>query len=88
MTPQREFPDWIKGILTLKSQWTDAEFEASWLLGARQQLETGTTTVANIETRAHQLASLRAATPLRIFSFLEMTGIRSGREPERILARL
>ena len=86
LTPQREFPDWIKGILTLKSQWTDAEFEASWLLGARQQLETGTTTVANIETRAHQLASLRAATPLRIFSFLEMTGIRSGREPERILA--
>jgi cytosine/adenosine deaminase-related metal-dependent hydrolase len=49
-------------------------------------LETGTTTVANIETRAHQLAGLRAATPLRIFSFLEMTGIRSGREPERILA--
>jgi len=86
LTPQREFPDWIKGILTLKSQWTDAEFEASWLLGARQQLETGTTTVANIETRAHQLPGLRAATPLRIFSFLEMTGIRSGREPERILA--
>jgi cytosine/adenosine deaminase-related metal-dependent hydrolase len=86
LMPPREFPDWIKGILTLKSQWTDSEFADSWLLGARQQLETGTTTVANIETRAHQLAGLRAATPLRIFSFLEMTGIRSGREPERILA--
>jgi len=86
LTPPREFPDWIKDILTLKSQWTDSEFADSWLLGARQQLETGTTTVANIETRAHQLAVLRAATPLRIFSFLEMTGIRSGREPERILA--
>lgn len=85
LMPPREFPDWIKGILSLKSQWSDAEFEASWLLGARQQLESGTTTVANIETRAHQLAGLRAATPLRIFSFLEMTGIRSGREPERIL---
>ena len=85
LMPPREFPDWIKGILTLKSQWTDSEFADSWLLGARQQLETGTTTVANIETRAHQLAGLRAATPLRIFSFLEMTGIRSGREPERIL---
>ncbi|MFM7555413.1 MAG: amidohydrolase family protein [Verrucomicrobiota bacterium] len=85
LLPPREFPDWIKGILTLKSQWTDAEFEASWRLGARQQLESGTTTVANIETRAHQLAGLRAGTPLRIFSFLEMTGIRSGREPERIL---
>lgn len=86
LTPPREFPDWIKGILTLKSQWTDSEFEASWLLGARQQLQTGTTTVANIETRAHQLAGLRASTPLRVFSFLEMTGIRSGHEPERILA--
>lgn len=86
LMPPREFPDWIKGILNLKSQWTDSEFADSWLLGARQQLETGTTTVANIETRAHQLAGLRAATPLRIFSFLEMTGIRSGREPERILA--
>jgi cytosine/adenosine deaminase-related metal-dependent hydrolase len=86
LVPPRDFPDWIKGILTLKSQWTDAEFEASWRLGARQQLESGTTTVANIETRAHQLAGLRASTPLRIFSFLEMTGIRSGREPERILA--
>lgn len=86
LVPPRDFPDWIKGILTLKSQWTDPEFEASWLLGARQQLETGTTTIANIETRAHQLAGLRAATPLRIFSFLEMTGIRSGREPGRILA--
>lgn len=85
LVPPREFPDWIKGILTLKSQWTDAEFEASWRLGARQQLESGTTTVANIETRAHQLAGLRASTPLRVFSFLEMTGIRSGREPERIL---
>lgn len=85
LVPPREFPDWIKGILTLKSQWTDADFEASWRLGARQQLQSGVTTVANIETRAHQLASLRAATPLRIFSFLEMTGIRSGRDPERIL---
>jgi len=86
LVPPREFPDWIKGILTLKSQWTDAEFDASWRLGARQQLESGTTTVANIETRAHQLAGLRAATPLRIFSFLEMTGIRSGVDPERLLA--
>ncbi|MFM8878780.1 MAG: amidohydrolase family protein [Verrucomicrobiota bacterium] len=86
LVPPREFPDWIKGILTLKSQWTDAEFEASWLRGAREQLESGTTTVANIETRAHQLAGLRARTPLRVFSFLEMTGIRSGRDPGQIVA--
>ncbi len=86
LVPPREFPDWIKGILTLKSQWTDAEFEESWLRGAREQLESGTTTVANIETRAHQLAGLRARTPLRVFSFLEMTGIRSGRDPGQIVA--
>lgn len=85
LAPPRTFPDWIKGILTLKSQWDDAEFAASWTEGARQLLETGCTTVVNIETRGHQLAALRASTPLRIFSFLEVTGVRSARDPVRLL---
>lgn len=85
LQPTRQFPDWIKGILTLKSQWTDADFAASWRDGARQLLETGVTTVVNIETRAHQLAELRASTPLRVFSFLEITGVRSARDPDRLM---
>ena len=85
LAPTRSFPDWIKGILTLKSQWDDVEFAASWAAGARQLLESGCTTVVNIETRGHQLAALRASTPLRIFSFLELTGVRSARDPRRLL---
>ncbi len=85
LQPPRAFPDWIKGILTLKSQWNDAEFAESWLAGARQLLQGGVTTAVNIESRGHQLAALRAATPLRIFSCLEVTGVRSAREPERLL---
>jgi cytosine/adenosine deaminase-related metal-dependent hydrolase len=86
LPPPRDFPDWIKGILSLKAQWTDGEFEQSWRTGARQLLEGGVTTVANIESRPHQLAALRASTPLRVFSFLEITGVRSAREPDRLLA--
>jgi cytosine/adenosine deaminase-related metal-dependent hydrolase len=85
LQPTRQFPDWIKGILTLKSQWTDDDFAASWREGARQLLETGTTAVVNIETRAHQLAGLRASTPLRVFSYLEITGVRSARDPDRLM---
>jgi len=85
LAPPRAFPDWIKGILSLKSQWTDEDFADSWRAGARQLLEGGVTTVVNIESRPHQLAVLRASTPLRVFSFLELTGVRSAREPDRIL---
>ncbi len=82
----RTFPDWIKSILTLKSGWSDADFEASWHAGARQLLETGTTTVANIEAFPKGLPERRAATPLRVHSFIELTGVRSQREPESLVA--
>ncbi|MSU32081.1 MAG: hypothetical protein EXS25_05365 [Pedosphaera sp.] len=85
LTPPRHFPDWIKGILTLKSQWKDSDFSSSWGQGARQLLQGGVTSVVNIESRPHQLAALRASTPLRVFSFLELTGVRSAQEPNRLL---
>ncbi len=85
LTPPRHFPDWIKGILTLKSQWKDSDFSSSWNQGARQLLQGGVTSVVNIESRPHQLAALRASTPLRVFSFLELTGVRSAQEPNRLL---
>ena len=44
-------------------------------------LQTGTTTVADIEAVPDLLPEVWEATPLRIFSFLEMTGIRARREP-------
>ena len=49
LAPPRAFPDWIKSILAAKSSWSEADFVRSWLHGARQLLNHGTTTVANIE---------------------------------------
>ena len=44
------------------------------------------TTVADIEAMPDLLPEVWLATPLRVFSFCEMTGILSRREPRKILA--
>jgi len=85
LRPPRTFPDWIKSILAAKGEWTFSDFAASWLAGASQLVEGGTTTVANIESVPELLADCRSATPLRVHSFLEMTGVRSGRSPAGLL---
>lgn len=85
LAPPRAFPDWIKGILAAKGDWGFADFAASWMKGARQLLETGTTSVANIETIPEMLAEVRHSTPLRVFSYLEMTGVRSRLPGQKIL---
>lgn len=81
IAPTRSFPDWIKSILAAKSAWSDADFAESWRAGARQMLATGTTAVANIESMPGLVSGLRAATPLRVHSFVEITGVRSRRDP-------
>jgi cytosine/adenosine deaminase-related metal-dependent hydrolase len=48
-------------------------------------LQTGTTTVADIEAVPDLLPEVWGATPLRVISFLEMTGIRARREPRAVL---
>ncbi len=83
--PLRSFTDWIKSITTLKAEWGYTEFAASWLTGARMLLRTGTTTVGDIEAVPELLPEVWSATPLRLRSFLEMTGVRSRREPRLIL---
>lgn len=85
LRPPRTFPDWIKSILAAKGEWTFSDFANSWLAGATQLLTGGVTTVANIESVPELLADCRSATPLRVHSFLEMTGVRSGRNPASIL---
>ena len=84
--PPRSFCDWIKTITTEKAHWSYSDYAESWLNGARMLLRTGTTTVGDIETAPQLLPEVWSATPLRVFSFLEMTGIRSRRDPEQILA--
>jgi len=79
------FPDWIKSILALKAHWSYTEFAASWLKGAKQLLDSGCTTVFDIEAVPELLPEAWDSTPLRVISFIEMTGVRSGHQPEQIL---
>src|SRR6185295_5920828 len=88
LTPQRSFTAWIKLITTEKSGLSYTDFAAAWIDGARQLLETGTTTVADIEAVPELLPEVWSASPLRVFSFLEMTGVKSRRDPAAILAEV
>ncbi len=83
--PRKSFCDWIKLITTEKASWSFSDFAKSWLDGAGMLLRSGTTTVGDIEAVPELLPEVWNATPLRVISFLEMTGVRSRREPELIL---
>jgi len=83
--PPKKFTDWIKLITTEKAHWTFSDFAASWVEGAKMLVRTGTTTVADIEAVPELLPDVWETTPLRVFSQLEMTGVRSRRKPELIL---
>ena len=85
LPPPKTFTDWIPLITAAKSAWSYSEYAHSWLHGAHQLLKTGTTTVADIEAMPDLLPEAWDATPLRVFSFLEMTGIRAKRDPKQIL---
>jgi cytosine/adenosine deaminase-related metal-dependent hydrolase len=85
LPPPKTFTDWLHLMISAKAQWGYAEYARSWLNGARMLLQTGTTTVADIEVVPDLLPEVWNATPLRVFSFLEMTGIRARREPSVVL---
>ena len=87
LPPPKKFTDWIPLMLAAKAEWSYTEYARSWLNGARMLLQTGTTTVADIEAAPELLPEMWDATPLRIFSFLEMTGVRSKRAPAEILGQ-
>jgi cytosine/adenosine deaminase-related metal-dependent hydrolase len=83
--PPKSFTDWIKLITAAKGGWTYSDFAQSWLNGAQMLLRNGTTTVADFENVPELLPEVWSATPLRVFSFLEMTGVKSRRDPRAIL---
>ncbi len=85
LLPPKTFTDWIGAITAFKSGWSYSDYACSWLRGAHQLLKTGTTTVADIEAMPDLLPEAWESTPLRVFSFLEMTGIKSRRQPKEIL---
>lgn len=75
--PPKSFSSWIKAMLALKSQWSYSEYAQSWINGAKMLLRTGTTTVADIEAVPELLPDVWSATPLRVKSLLELTGVKS-----------
>src|SRR2546430_501608 len=85
IAPTKRFTDWIKTITTAKAGRTYADFAQSWVRGAQMLLRTGASTVADIEAVPELLPEVWQATPLRVFSFLEMTGVKSRRDPRLIL---
>jgi cytosine/adenosine deaminase-related metal-dependent hydrolase len=85
LPPQKQFPDWIKGLLALKAAASYSDYALAWLRGANMLLRTGATTVADIEAVPELLPEVWSSTPLRVFSFLEMTDVKSRREPAGIL---
>lgn len=84
--PQKSFCDWIKLITAEKLFRSTADFADSWFDGARTLVRTGTTTVADVEAVPALLPKVWDHAPLRVFSFLELTGIRSRSAPGPILA--
>jgi cytosine/adenosine deaminase-related metal-dependent hydrolase len=85
LPPQKQFPDWIKGLLALKAAASYTDYAEAWLRGTKMLERTGTTTVADIEAVPELLPEVWSSTPLRVFSFLELTGVKSRRPPAEIL---
>lgn len=85
LPPQRNFCDWIKLITTEKGSWVTDDFARSWDAGAAMLVRNGVTTVVDVEAVPQLLPDAWNRTPLRVFSLLEMTGIRSRRDPRGIL---
>jgi cytosine/adenosine deaminase-related metal-dependent hydrolase len=83
--PPKKFIDWIPRMLAAKAEWSYSDYARSWVNGAKMLLNSGTTTVADIEAAPELLPEVWEATPLRVISFLEMTGVRSKRDPNEIL---
>jgi cytosine/adenosine deaminase-related metal-dependent hydrolase len=83
--PPKKFTDWIPRMLAAKAEWSYSDYARSWLQGAKMLLHSGTTTVADIEAAPELLPDVWDSTPLRVISFLELTGVRSKRDPRDIL---
>ena len=81
LPPPRTFTDWIALITAAKTEWNFSDYARSWLRGAHMLLHNGVTTVADIEAVPDLLPEVWNSTPLRVISFLEMTGIHSRRNP-------
>ncbi len=84
--PPRSFCDWLRCIVSEKSQWQASDYESSWKAGAAMLVRQGTTTVGDVEVMPQLLPKLWAGTPLRVLSFLEMINWGGPKEAESLVA--
>jgi len=83
--PPKVFIEWLKVITATKAGWGFSDYAQSWLNGATMLLNSGTTTVADIEAVPELLPEVWASTPLRVISLLELIGITARRPSKAIL---
>ena len=83
--PPKLFSDWLKLITETKAGWDYSDYAKSWANGARMLVRTGTTSVADIEAVPQLLPEVWRETPLRVFSFLEMIGIKGQQQPRAVV---
>ncbi len=87
ISPPRAFSDWIKALIAVKASWSYSDYADSWLEGARMLLRNGTTTVGDFEAVPELLPDVWTATPLRVFSFLELTCVRTCHAPSDVISQ-
>ena len=85
--PQKSFPDWIKAILALKASWGYSDFARSWANGAKMLLQSGVTTVVDIEAVPELLPDVWSVTPMRVISCREIISLKKTQESQFRLAQ-
>jgi len=75
--PPSSFTSWIQQLIALKAGWGYTEFAESWLLGLRQLIDTGVTSLGNIEAVPELLPDTLPLSRIRISSFLEIITLRN-----------
>jgi cytosine/adenosine deaminase-related metal-dependent hydrolase len=74
--PPRRFSDWVRALVALKATSTESDYAESWKAGAKMLLQTGTTTVYDIEAVPTLIPAAWQWTPLRVISFRELIALR------------
>ncbi|HEY1171891.1 MAG TPA: amidohydrolase family protein [Verrucomicrobiae bacterium] len=79
------FTQWVRDINASKQKFNRDTATEQWLTGAAMLVDSGTTTVADVQTRVGTETADPKLTALRVMPFIEMTGVISRRAPVDLL---
>lgn len=80
------FAQWVREINASKQKFNRDTATEQWLTGAAMLVDSGTTTVADVQTRVGAETASPKLTALRMMPFIEMTGVISRRAPVDLIA--